>query len=159
MSTRARSLAERCFALARSTTFAGERDAAIARGTAIAEKAGLSLDLFDIPGRSRAAAVRPAQSFQRRSAAPEQYTAASVHDAMARFNEAMARQSAEVDAREDETIYDARRRNFERAATTARARDEHRKQQQRVWEETARKMDEHWDAEILKAFGATGAAS
>lgn len=43
--------AERCFSVARSTTFDGERDAAIARGTAIAEKAGLSLDLFDIPGR------------------------------------------------------------------------------------------------------------
>lgn len=55
---RARQLAERCFALARSTTFAGERDAAIGRGTAIAEKVGLSLDLFDIPGRVREARPR-----------------------------------------------------------------------------------------------------
>lgn len=31
----------------------GERDAAVNRGTAIAEKAGLSLDLFDVPGRFR----------------------------------------------------------------------------------------------------------
>lgn len=50
----ARQRAERCFALARSTTFEGERDAAIARGIAVAEKAGLNLDTFDIPGRKRA---------------------------------------------------------------------------------------------------------
>jgi hypothetical protein len=48
-----RSTAEACFALARSSTFAGEREAAIARGIAIAEGAGLSLDGFDIPGRTR----------------------------------------------------------------------------------------------------------
>lgn len=58
MPERARRLAERCFALARSTTFTGEREAAIARGTAIASKAGLSLDLFDIPGRARPAPRR-----------------------------------------------------------------------------------------------------
>jgi hypothetical protein len=45
--------AERCFALARSTTFQGERDSAVARGTEIATKAGIDLDLFDIPGRKR----------------------------------------------------------------------------------------------------------
>jgi hypothetical protein len=45
--------AERCFALARSTTFHGERDAAVRKGTKIATDAGLSLDLFDIPGRAR----------------------------------------------------------------------------------------------------------
>lgn len=131
MSTRARSLAERCFALARSTTFGFEREAAIARGTAIAEKAGLSLDLFDIPGRVRgraARSARPAEQPARRDRAepPGHYTTSSVHEAMARFNEAMARQSAEVGAREDETIYDARRRNFERMAAAARARDEAR---------------------------------
>jgi hypothetical protein len=47
----ARQRAERCFALARSTTFPAERDNAVRRGTEIAERAGLSLDLFDIPGR------------------------------------------------------------------------------------------------------------
>lgn len=52
--SRDRERAERCFALARSTTFDGERDSAIARGVAIAEKAGLDLDTFDIPGRSKA---------------------------------------------------------------------------------------------------------
>lgn len=50
--------AGRCFALARSTTFAGERESAIRRGTEIAEKAGISLDEFDIPGRVRAAPRR-----------------------------------------------------------------------------------------------------
>lgn len=50
--------AGRCFALARSTTFAGERESAIRRGTEIAEKAGISLDEFDIPGRVRSAPRR-----------------------------------------------------------------------------------------------------
>lgn len=54
MTTAAREKAERCFAVARSTSFEGERDAAISRGTAICERAGLSLDLFDIPGRVKA---------------------------------------------------------------------------------------------------------
>lgn len=53
MTNSARARAERCFALARSTTFEGERDNAIAKGTSIAEAANLSLDLFDIPGRAR----------------------------------------------------------------------------------------------------------
>jgi len=53
MTTTARDRAERCFALARSTTFDGERANAIAQGTRIAETAGLSLDDFDIPGRVR----------------------------------------------------------------------------------------------------------
>lgn len=59
MTAAARTKAERCFALARSTKFDGERDNAIAQGTRIAEAAGLSLDLFDIPGRSRKAAPKP----------------------------------------------------------------------------------------------------
>lgn len=50
----ARDRAEACFALARSTTFPGERENAIASGTRIAQAAGLDLDLFDIPGRKRA---------------------------------------------------------------------------------------------------------
>ena len=53
MTTAARTKAERCFALARSTAFPGEREAAISRGVAIAQKAGLDLDRFDIPGRSQ----------------------------------------------------------------------------------------------------------
>lgn len=45
--------ARKCFALARSTTHAGERDAAVSRGLAILERAGLNPDDFDIPGRAR----------------------------------------------------------------------------------------------------------
>lgn len=60
---KARDLAERCFALARSTTFPAERDSAIGRGTAICEKAGLSLDQFDIPGRARPAQAKPSGAF------------------------------------------------------------------------------------------------
>jgi len=47
-----RQRAEACFATARSTTFDGERNAAIGRGKAICAKHGLDLDDFDIPGRS-----------------------------------------------------------------------------------------------------------
>lgn len=54
-----RQTAEACFAVARrATTTPGEREAAINRGKAIAERAGLDLDSFDIPGRSRSRAQR-----------------------------------------------------------------------------------------------------
>lgn len=59
MSTEARRRAERCFALARSTTFDAERETAVQRGEAIAKAAGLSLDSFDIPGRTKAPPKRP----------------------------------------------------------------------------------------------------
>lgn len=59
MASNSRDKAERCFALARSTKFDGERTNAIAQGTRIAEAAGLSLDLFDIPGRVK---VSPSMS-------------------------------------------------------------------------------------------------
>lgn len=39
------------FAKAHSTTSPHERDNAVTLGTRLAEKAGLSLDLFDVPGR------------------------------------------------------------------------------------------------------------
>lgn len=41
------------FAKAQSTTSPHERDNAVTLGTRLAEKAGLSLDLFDVPGRVR----------------------------------------------------------------------------------------------------------
>lgn len=50
-----RAKAEACFALARSSTFEGERQNAIARGLALIENNGGSADDFDIPGRSRSA--------------------------------------------------------------------------------------------------------
>lgn len=58
----ARRRAERCFAVARSTTFDGERDNAVARGIAIADAAGISLDEFDIPGRVKAVPKPPPRS-------------------------------------------------------------------------------------------------
>lgn len=48
-----RAKASACFALARSSTFEGERQNAIARGLAIIAKNGGSADDFDIPGRPR----------------------------------------------------------------------------------------------------------
>ncbi len=75
------SLAERCFALARSTTFPAERDTAIARGTAIAEAAGIDLDRFDIPSRVRAAPERPTMVF-RSQAAPDEYGVDEIRDLM-----------------------------------------------------------------------------
>ena len=51
------SLAEKaraCFALAKSSTFEGERQNAIERGLALLERGGLDPDDFDIPGRERA---------------------------------------------------------------------------------------------------------
>lgn len=134
MTARAFTRAERCFALARSTSFAGERSSAVARGTAIAEQAGLSLDLFDIPGR-----VREAPRIVR-SRAPESYEHQDVRDitaafrahmngvagAMESFYATMDRRAAETGAADGETVYDARRRNFDAAAAQARVRDEAR---------------------------------
>lgn len=51
--SRAADLARKCFAVAKSTTHDGERSAAINRGMALLEGAGLDLDDFDIPGRAR----------------------------------------------------------------------------------------------------------
>ncbi|MGN6270899.1 MAG: hypothetical protein ACTHM0_13525 [Sphingomonas sp.] len=133
---RAREKAERCFALARSTGFAAEMATAVARGIAIAERAGIDLNEFDIPGRRREFI---APSFGRH-AAPRRYsreelneTTAAFHahmrgndDAMRAFEETLRRREAEVGAREGETVYDAMIRNFEAEAAAARARDEAR---------------------------------
>lgn len=134
MTARAFTRAERCFALARSTTFAGERASAVSLGTAIAEQAGLSLDLFDIPGR-----VREAPRIVR-SRAPDRYDREDTREmmrafrahmngvsgAMESFYASMDRRAAETGAGDDETVYEARRRNFDDAAAQARARDEAR---------------------------------
>ncbi len=193
MTARGRDLAERCFALARSTTFAGERETAVARGTAIAAKAGLSLDLFDIPGRARdrtrrdnetfddvyqsgryhrdgafdwtayqddlERSLQPGERFVRRAeAAPAHYTAADVHAAMAALKAAMARQAAAAGAGDDETIYDARRRNFDQAAAKARARDERRSSMEEIWNSVAQDMAARWDDAMRDAVVGTGEA-
>lgn len=72
--------ADRCFALAASTTFPAERDAAVARGIAIAEAAGLSLDRFDIPGRERVW-VQPRMAF-RSQPAPDDYSVDDIGELM-----------------------------------------------------------------------------
>lgn len=101
MATPAYNRARACFALAASTTFEGERASAISRGTAIAQAAGLSLDLFDIPGRVKStrsaprAPVRPdlfrsaAETWERGRSAPNQYTAESVAEVMRAFHESL----------------------------------------------------------------------
>lgn len=135
--TAARTKAERCFALARSTTFPAERTTAIARGIAVAEAAGLSLDAFDIPGRQKTRNSQPDQVRVARSRAPGQYSSADVRETMSAFHahmrgvpdsmeafyETMERRRRETGAKDDETVYDAQRRNFERAAAEARERD------------------------------------
>jgi len=44
-------------------------------------------------------------------------------EAMRRYKDSLARAAAAVGAGADETVYDARQRNFERAAAEAKARD------------------------------------
>lgn len=56
--------ARKCFALAASTTHEGERDAAVTRGMAILDRAGLDPDLFDIPGRDRPGVRRVGIEFE-----------------------------------------------------------------------------------------------
>lgn len=73
--------ASRCFALARSTPFAPERDTAIARGVGIAEAAGIDLDRFDIPGRAPAAPKHHTMGF-RSKPAPDDYSVDEIGDLM-----------------------------------------------------------------------------
>lgn len=145
---RARKLAEQCFAVARSTQFDGEREAAIARGTAIAQRAGLSLDAFDIPGRGKADAVHagPAgqkgPSGQNRSASSadvdemlrraaetkrgwfdDEWYRKTQEDALNGFRDSMERARERTGARDDETPYDAARRNFDAETAAAAERD------------------------------------
>jgi hypothetical protein len=165
----ARRRAEGCFALARSTTHAPERETAIAIGISIADAAGLDLDDFNIPGRSpaarRAAAsgagepqghpfdwtayqaelaervrANPAPRFGRHASPAGQYTRENlrevtgafqahmrgVNSPLRDFEAALQRRARETGARDDETVYDAQRRNFDEAAARARARDEAR---------------------------------
>lgn len=127
MSGDARKRAERCFALARSTTFEGERKNAVAMGTRIAEEAGLSLDLFDIPGRARPEPMQPPPASRyredlfKRGRSPfsdgQGWNPDDLRDVMARYRdqmakaEAVARQQAaqqRADARAQEGLREAR---------------------------------------------------
>lgn len=98
---RAVRLAAKCFDIARSTNFPGERQAAISRGTMIAEKAGLRLDLFDIPGRE----------------------GHLIKDAVRDLGETLERMIRELRAADGETIYSAKLRAFYEATSAAAERD------------------------------------
>ena len=98
---RAVRLAAKCFDIARSTQFPGERAAAISRGIAIAEKAGLRLDLFDIPG----------------------WDGRLLQNALHDVDETLRRLADELRAMDGETVYDAKLRAFHAAAAEAAERD------------------------------------
>lgn len=98
---RAVRLAGKCFDIARSTKFPGERAAAISRGIMIAEKACLRLDLFDIPGRDNQ----------------------QLENALREVDETLGRLLDELRASEGETVYDAKRRAFHAATSAAAERD------------------------------------
>jgi hypothetical protein len=119
--------AQRCFALAASTTFPAERDTAIARGIAIAQAADLDLDWFDIPGRDRCASAAGPRAAFRRRLAPDEYTVDEIGRLMREHLERMAHAivaaEAQAGAQDGETAYDARRRNFGAECAAAKARD------------------------------------
>ena len=141
--------AERCFAVARSTKFPAERAAAIGRGTAIANAAGINLDRFDIPGRvnrNRSADFRATRAdFSTARHAPADYSVDEVNrlfrehlhrmgnasardrnemrEALDRMGDAIGAAEQAAGAVEGETAYDARRRNFDAACAAAKARD------------------------------------
>ncbi|KQN00541.1 hypothetical protein [Sphingomonas sp. Leaf25] len=98
---RAVRLAAKCFDIARSSRFEGERDAAISRGIAIAKKAGLRLELFNIPG----------------------WDESCLRDALAAAADTQERWASALRVADDETIYDAKRRAFDEAASAAAERD------------------------------------
>ncbi|MGN7160160.1 hypothetical protein [Sphingomonas sp. SAFR-052] len=100
---RAVRLAAKCFEMAWSTPFPAERDAAISRGTAVAKKAGLRLELFKIPGRDQT----------------EQQLRDALRDAAA----TRQRWADDLGAAQDETIYAAKRRAFDDATRLAAERD------------------------------------
>jgi len=107
----ARNIAAQCFAFARSQTrHPAEREAAISRGVAICEKYGLDLDSFDIPGRDASSGAGSQRDSDRQR----------FEDA---FEAAMADAALRAGARPGETIYEARRRNFEEACAAAAERD------------------------------------
>lgn len=101
MTEAARRRAEACFAVARSATFEGEKAAAIGRGIAIAEAAGLDLSTFDIPGRPKAPPP-PRSRFRddmfERPRSPfftGDWTRADIQDVWDRFTRHMAEAGAE----------------------------------------------------------------
>lgn len=93
--------AEKCFEIARSTRFRGEREAAISRGVWIAKRAGLKLELFNIPGH-------------------DEYL---LRIALSDIEEALRNRADELRVGVGETIYDAKRRAFHAETIAAAERD------------------------------------
>ncbi len=98
---RAVRLAEKCFEIARRSVYPAEREAAISRGIAIAKKAKLRLKLFDIPGRDEK----------------------DLQDALHAASSTQKWWASSLNAGDDETIYDAKRRAFDEAVSAAAERD------------------------------------
>ena len=117
-----RQLADACYALARSTTHAGEREAAIGRGDAIVARHGLDPESFAVPGRARRQCREAPQA---RTFEVNIFGGSSAEFAagMARLKRALEEAGLRAGADESETPYDARRRNFEAAEADARRRD------------------------------------
>jgi len=88
--------AERCFALARSTTFEAEREAAIRKGLAICERAGLDASAFEIPGRMK---PEPASWFREtlfdKPKAPAYYSQEEIEAVLRRYWEQSERMRAD----------------------------------------------------------------
>ncbi|KQN37033.1 hypothetical protein ASG37_05065 [Sphingomonas sp. Leaf407] len=121
---RAARRARSCFTLARSSTFAGERDAAIARGILMAEKAGLSLDGFDIPGRVRQRQTASSTTANRPGIAERMRGSESdFREAIREAADTRRRWAEELRVGDDESIYDAKRRAFNEATAAAAERD------------------------------------
>ena len=118
----ARRRAERCLAVARSTTHEGERAAAIGRAEAILEAHGLGMtDLAPSSARFSGLSGRTGK-------APAEYGPADVAETMRSYNEALRRSAEAAGAAEHETTYAARRRNFDQACAEAAARDRAREE-------------------------------
>lgn len=145
MTAAARTKAERCFALARSTKFDGERANAIAQGTRIAEGAGLSLDLFDIPGRARKAAPKPEQpqDFQWWTDEPPRH-----------WNARASRPSRPFNAYEKAAADDAFRASWAHMAEALKRQADALLRQQRAREEAARVNPAMEAMRYLRAQGA-----
>ena len=96
MITPPRIRAERCFALARSTTFDAEREAAIRKGLAICERAGLDASAFEIPGRMK---PEPASFYREtlfdKPKAPNAYSSDEIEAVLRRYREQMERMRAD----------------------------------------------------------------
>lgn len=152
MASNARDKAERCFALARSTSFSGERDNAIAQGTRIAEGAGLSLDLFDIPGRERKAAPKSEATFSGFWHEPPNHFSAGRRSS---YSEQAARDSAFRDSwdymaeelkRRADALRELQAREIKKRASVIRAINYLREQGAEVL--VSRLSPDHWTVKV-----------